>query len=90
MPNDKLKAKVLVCNGADDPFISSESVTAFKSALDSIKADYKYYSYPGVKHSFTSKEADANGKKFNLPLEYDADADAKSWASLLELFVETF
>nr|WP_299381354.1 dienelactone hydrolase family protein [Allomuricauda sp.] len=90
MPNDKLKAKVLVCNGADDPFISPESVTAFKSALDSINADYKYFSYPGVKHSFTSKEADANGEKFNMPLAYDADADEKSWASLQQLFSEAF
>ena len=90
MPNTKLKAKVLVCNGADDPFISSESVEAFKSALDSINADYKYISYPGVTHSFTSKEADANGKKFNMPLAYDADADEKSWTSLQELFAEAF
>ena len=88
MPNADLKAKVLVCNGADDPFIKPESVEAFKSALDSIQADYKYIAYPGVKHSFTSKEADANGKKFDMPLEYNADADAKSWASLQELFAE--
>ena len=90
MPTDKLKAKILVCNGADDPFISPESVEAFKSALDSVNADYKYIAYPGVKHSFTSKEADANGEKFNLPLVYDADADEKSWASLQELFAEAF
>ena len=90
MPNDKLKAKVLVCNGADDPFISPESVEAFKSAMDSINADYSYIAYPGVKHSFTSKEADANGKKFNLPLVYDADADEKSWATMQELFKEAF
>lgn len=90
MPNDKLKAKVLVCNGADDPFISPESITAFKSAMDSIGASYDYIAYPGVKHSFTSKEADANGEKFGLPLAYDADADAKSWASLQELFAEAF
>ena len=90
MPNANLKAKVLVCNGADDPFISAESVEAFKSALDSINADYEYVAYPGVKHSFTSKEADANGEKFNLPLEYDADADEKSWTSLQKLFAEAF
>ncbi len=90
MPNDQLKAKVLVCNGADDPFISPESITAFKKAMDSIGASYDYISYPGVKHSFTSKEADANGEKFGLPLAYDADADAKSWASLQELFAEAF
>ncbi|NQZ45443.1 MAG: dienelactone hydrolase family protein [Flavobacteriaceae bacterium] len=90
MPGEQLKAKVLVCNGADDPFISPESITAFKSAMDSIQADYQYIAYPGVKHSFTSKEADANGEKFNLPLAYDADADAKSWASLQALFAEAF
>ncbi|MEO1009868.1 MAG: dienelactone hydrolase family protein [Bacteroidota bacterium] len=90
MPNTKLKAKVLVCNGADDPFIGATSVQAFKSALDSINANYKYIAYPGVKHGFTSKEADTNGQKFNLPLAYDADADQKSWTSLQELFAEAF
>lgn len=90
MPNNQLKAKVLVCNGADDPFIDTESVTAFKSALDSIGAKYQYISYPGVKHSFTSKEADANGKKFNLPLAYDAEADKQSWNSLQELLGDVF
>ncbi len=90
MPNDQLKAKVLVCNGADDPFISPESITAFKTAMDSIKADYQYVAYPGVKHSFTSKEADANGEKFGLPLAYDANADKKSWSSLQELLEEVF
>ncbi|MEM7485063.1 MAG: dienelactone hydrolase family protein [Bacteroidota bacterium] len=90
MPGSELKAAVLVCNGADDPFISPESVVAFKKTMDSIGADYEYISYPGVKHSFTSKAADANGEKFDLPLEYNAEADEKSWASLQKLLEETF
>ncbi len=89
-PNDKLKANVLVCNGAADPFINPASVVAFKAAMDSIGAKYEYISYPNVKHSFTSKVADENGKKFNLPLEYNADADQKSWASLQKLLNEVF
>ncbi len=40
MPTKDLKAKVLVCNGADDPFIPPETVTAFKSAMDSVGAAY--------------------------------------------------
>ena len=88
MPNKDLKARVLVCNGAEDPFINPKSVVAFKSAMDSIGATYEYISYPGVKHSFTSKIADENGKKFNLPLEYNADADQKSWDSLQKLLNE--
>lgn len=90
MPNDKLKARVLVCNGAADPFISEESVQKFKSAMDSIGATYEYNSYPGVKHAFTAKGADAKGEKFNLPLEYNAEADEKSWESLKELLNEVF
>ena len=90
MPNEKLTANVLVCNGADDPFINPESIVAFKSAMDSIVAKYQYIAYPGVKHSFTSKEADANGEKFGLPLAYDADADQQSWASMQKLFKEAF
>ncbi|MEL6484298.1 MAG: dienelactone hydrolase family protein, partial [Bacteroidota bacterium] len=50
---------------------------------------YEYVSFPGVKHSFTSKEADANGEKFNLPLAYDAEADQQSWDKLLSLLSET-
>ncbi len=90
MPNNNLKARVLICNGADDPFISPESITAFKSAMDSTGIKYEYVSYPGVKHSFTSKEADANGEKFKLPLAYDAEADQKSWASLQLLLNDVF
>ncbi|MDC8004257.1 dienelactone hydrolase family protein [Aureisphaera galaxeae] len=90
MPNEDLKARVLVCNGADDPFINPESVTAFTAAMDSLGAKYEYISYPGVKHSFTSKAADANGEKFNLPLAYDAEADEKSWTSLQTLLNDVF
>ncbi len=90
MPTSDLKAKVLVCNGAEDPFIPPETVTAFKSAMDSVGASYQYIEYPGVQHSFTSKEADVNGEKFNLPLAYDAEADQKSWSSMQALFEEVF
>ena len=90
MPNDKLKARVLVCNGGADNFISEASITNFKKAMDSIGANYEYISYPGVKHSFTSKAADENAKKFGMDIAYDADADAKSWASLQKLLDEVF
>ena len=81
---------MLVCNGASDPFINPESISVFKNAMDSIGAQYEYISYPNVKHSFTSKAADENAKKFNLPLAYDAEADEKSWNSLQEMLQEVF
>ncbi len=90
MPTSELKARVLVCNGGDDPFLAPGTVEAFKKAMDSVGASYEYIAYPGVKHSFTSKEADANGEKFGLPLAYDAEADEKSWNSLQALLKEVF
>lgn len=85
-----LKAKILVCNGADDGFISPASIDAFKASYEAIDADLKYVSYPGAVHSFTSKEADANGEKFDLPLAYNADADAASWEEMKALFASVF
>lgn len=90
MPNEDLSARVLVCNGADDPFIAPESVKAFKAKMDSLNANYKYIAYEGAKHSFTSKESNANGEKFGLPLEYNAEADEKSWQELQNLLNEVF
>lgn len=90
MPNDKLKAKVLVANGGADPFIPEETVEAFKAAMDSINADYEYIEFPEAQHAFTSKGADALGEKFNLPLKYNAEADAQSWQALKDLLKETF
>ncbi len=90
MPSADLKAKILVCNGADDPFVSPESVVGFKAALDSANADYEYISYPGAVHAFTSPMADSLGKKFDLPLAYQKEADEKSWNELQMLLKETF
>ncbi len=90
MPNDQLKARVLVCNGAADPFVSPESVAAFTRAMDSVKADYSYIAYEGAQHAFTSKDADSLGKKFQLPLAYQEKADTASWNALKDLLNKTF
>ncbi len=90
MPNDKLKARVLVCNGAADPFVSPESVAAFTRAMDSVNADYSYIAYEGAQHAFTSRDADSLGKKFELPLAYQEKADTESWNELKDLLNETF
>ena len=82
----KVKAKILVLNGADDPFIPAESIAAFKQEMNAAKADYKFVNYPGAKHSFTNPDADAYGKKFNMPMAYNADADKQSWAEMSKFF----
>jgi dienelactone hydrolase len=74
----KVKAKVLVLNGADDPFVKRESVDAFKKEMEAAKVDYRFVDYPGAVHAFTNPDATAKGKQFGLPLAYNAEADKQS------------
>lgn len=74
-----VKAKMLVLNGADDPFVPKEQVDAFEKEMKAAAADYRLVNYPGGKHAFTNPAATERGKKFGLPLEYNADIDKKSW-----------
>jgi dienelactone hydrolase len=82
-PGD-IKTRVLVYNGADDPFVKPEQIQAFKDEMNQAGVDYSFTSYPGAKHSFTNPGADKFGKEFNLPLAYNKQADEKSWNSLLQ------
>lgn len=50
--------------------------------MDRAEVKYSFTNYPGAKHSFTNPEADDFGKKFDLPLQYDAMADKQSWGAL--------
>jgi len=80
-----VKAKILILNGADDPFVKREQYEVLKKDLDAAKADYRVIEYPGAVHAFTNPEATELGQKFNLPLRYDAqvDREAKTEASKL-------
>jgi dienelactone hydrolase len=81
-----VKAKVLILNGADDPFVKKEQYDALKKDFDAAKVDYKIVTYPGAVHAFTNPEATALGEKFKLPLKYDANADQQSKAEADKLF----
>ncbi|MEK9133337.1 MAG: dienelactone hydrolase family protein [Pseudomonadota bacterium] len=84
------KARVLVMNGAEDPFVPPEQIAAFKKEMEGAKVNYKFVNYPGAKHSFTNPDADANGTKFNLPLNYNAIADKESWLELQSFLKQIF
>jgi dienelactone hydrolase len=87
----KVKARVLVMNGADDPFVKPETVEAFKKEMETAKVGYKFVNYPGAKHSFTNPDADANARKFDMAaLAYNAIADNESWAELERFLKEVF
>jgi len=85
-----VKAKVLVLNGADDPFVKPEQYATLKKEMEAAKADYRVIAYPGAVHAFTNPEATEAGKKFNLPLKYDPKADKESKAEASKFFAGVF
>ncbi|OGS90902.1 MAG: dienelactone hydrolase [Gallionellales bacterium GWA2_60_18] len=86
----KVKARVVSFTGEDDAMIGADKVAAFKQEMDNARADYRVVTYPGVKHSFTNPDADELGRKFNLPLAYDATADKDSWQQTAVFLREVF
>lgn len=86
----EVKAKVLVLNGADDPFTKPEQIKAFKQEMEQAGVDYTFIDYPGAKHAFTNPQADRFGEEFNMPLAYNAEADKQSWAEMQRFFNKLF
>ncbi len=85
-----VKARVLVCHGAADALVPPAQVEAFQREMQAAGVDCTFVAYEGAKHGFTSKDADANGQAFGLPLAYDATADAASWAELTRFLASTW
>ncbi len=87
---EKVKAKIFVCNGAADQFNPKEKVEEFEKNMKDAGIDSKVINYPDAMHSFTNPAADSLGKKFNLPIAYNKNADEKSWVDMQAFFCEIF
>jgi dienelactone hydrolase len=74
-----IKTKILVCHGAADKFVSDEDVKEFKKRMDSAGVRYAFRSYPN-----------ATGKKFNLPIAYNEEADKASWQDMKRFLRDAF
>jgi dienelactone hydrolase len=92
VPADKnlLKAPILVCHGEADQFVKPEEVAMFKKQMDSIGAFYTFKSYANATHAFTNPNATTVGKKFSMPIEYNAAADTASWNDMKAFFAKIF
>ena len=81
-----VKARVLVCIGADDPVIPPAQRAEFESEMREGEVDWQMHLYGRTVHSFTNREA----ARRNRPeaIRYSAEADARSWAAMRQLFAE--
>jgi dienelactone hydrolase len=84
------KAKFLICHGALDPFSKLEAIAAFKKSMDDGGFDYQFISYAGALHAFTNPDATELGRKYGLPIAYNAAADRRSWQHMRIFFDELF
>jgi dienelactone hydrolase len=83
----KTKGKVLVCHGAEDPFVPQDVVNAFEKEMTEAGVDWQLISYGGTVHSFTNPTAATVG---NPGIAYNKSADERSWAAMRTFFNEIF
>ncbi len=83
----KIKASILVCHGAVDPFVPPEEVAKFQKEMDDAKVDYQLIAYANAVHSFTNPEVDA--RKID-GAKYQEKADQRSWEAMKTFLAERF
>lgn len=89
LPEDagRIRSKVLVCHGSEDPLVKKEAIDAFMAEMRRDKVDWQLFYQGNTGHSFTEPAADQRG----MPgFAYSKQAEARSWAALTHLFNETF
>lgn len=81
-------SKILVLNGAADPYVPAQDIANFKKQLDSAGVPYTFKDYPDAKHAFTNPEADEFAKKFKMGVGYNEAADKSSWNDMKSFFAD--
>ncbi len=82
----QVKARILACHGADDPFQSPTQIQAFQDEMRRARADWEFNIYSGAKHSFTNPDA---GKYHVAALAYNEEADHRSWQAMKDFFARS-
>ena len=81
----RVKSKILVQVGAEDPIIPAEQRLAFEQEMTAAGVDWRMIVYSGCGHSFTNP----NGNPTGAPgFHYHAINDQRSWRAMIDLFNE--
>ncbi len=84
LPQQPIKARVLALNGLADPMVPAKERAAFEKEMKSTKANYKVVNYPQATHAFTNPKATEVGKKYKIPVAYNAKAAEAAWSEMLK------
>jgi len=88
-PDDgkKIKCRVLVLHGADDPFSSPQDIAAFENEMRKGGVDWQLVKFGGAVHAFTQPMAGNDNSK---GVAYNEKADKCSWEYMKLFFAEIF
>jgi len=80
----KVRAKVLMLHGYDDPLAPPEDVLAVAREFTDAGADWQLHAYGHTAHAFTNPQA----QNRDGGMQYDESADRRSWHALEEFLGE--
>jgi len=83
---EPINTKVLVCHGADDPYVSKEELDGFHKEMRDSKADWQMIYYSNAVHSFTDPYAGNDNSK---GAAYNEKANMRSWEHFMLFLKET-
>lgn len=83
----RIKAKVLVLHGADDPYVPKADIEAFIAELNGGGVTWEMTSYSGAVHAFTQKDAGDDSSK---GVAYNPRADQRSWTAMTSFLADAF
>ena len=86
--NTKVKARLLVCTGAEDPLVPWTALTTFQNNVRNGGVNWELDVYSHAKHSFTRPDAAARSTPDRSG--YDSQADRRSRRAMLDFFSEIF
>ena len=86
LPKKKIKAKVLVAHGWDDPMASPESVVALGQELAAAKCDWQLLAFGQTTHAFMVPGVDSG----DGTLKHNADSERRAWTATQDLLMQTF
>ncbi len=84
LPSRKVRAKVLMLHGYDDPMAPPEDVLAVAKEFTTAGADWQLHAYGNTQHAFTNPQAHDQA----LGLVYNEAAERRSWHSLIQFLDE--
>ena len=83
----KIKGKVLIFHGGQDPFVSEDKLDAFRREMETGEVDWQLVSYESAYHGFANPES---GTDPSGGMAYHEEADLKSWVAMRRFFKKIF